>query len=393
MNTLTTVIICPNCKKQISIDEALKSQISGQIENNLRNEFNQKFIEEKKKLAENLQDQINEKTKKEKLEMEECLEKQKKEIEIFRENELILRKKTLDLEDKEKNLELDKQRQIDEERQKIKEKTEKDLEEKFHLREKDKEQIIESLKKSLEEAQRKANQGSQQLQGEVMELELEEILKREFPVDEILPVGKGIKGADVVQVVKDKIGKEAGKIVWESKRTKTFGGDWIEKLKEDMREIKADIAILVSSVLPQGVNNFTFQEGVYITSFENFLQVAHILRKSLIDLASTKSLSVGKNERKYEALYQYITSSEFAQYIGSMLDTFSRMKQTLDKEKGNMQRNWAEREKQIENLRNNTLTIHGSFSGLIEEPLPEIKSLEFEEAEIIVENIETKILS
>lgn len=354
---MDTSFVCPNCKKKISIDQALKSQLEDQIRQNLRDEYNQKW--------QHLQ-----------REQEEKLEKQKKEIEVFRANELALRKKTAELEEKEKNLELEKQRQIDEERKKIREKTEAELLEKFHLKEKEFEQNMAAMKKSLEDAQRKANQGSQQLQGEVLELELEEILKREFPVDDILPVGKGVKGADVVQIIKDRIGKEVGKIVWESKRTKAFGGDWIEKLKEDMRAEKADMAVLVSLVLPSDINLFGFKDGVYITTFEGFLPVALMLRKSILDLSVTKALSVGKNE-KIEALYNYITSADFAQKIDSMLETYSGMQRTLEKEKMITQKIWAQREKEIERLRVNTLTIHGSFSGLIDTPLSEVKSLGF----------------
>lgn len=368
MDTSTTTLICPNCKKPIS-EVAMKLQLEDQIKQGLRDEYNKKWL--------NLQEQLDEKNKKEKLVLEEQIEKQKKENDEYRENELKLRKKALELEEKEKNLELEKARQIDAERQKIKEKTEVEMQEKFHLKEKEKEQMIESLKKSLEEAQRKVNQGSQQLQGEVLELELEDILKREFPIDEILAVGKGIKGADLIQIVKDSIGRETGKIIWESKRTKAFDEDWIAKLKEDMREAKADMAIIVSTVLPANTRFFTHRNGIYITSFNCIVQVTVMMRKSLIDIAKTKALSIGKNE-KIESLYKYITSSEFAQKIDSMLETYSNMQHTLDKEKMVIQKIWAQREKEIDRLKTSTLTIHGSLSGLIEEPMPEVKSLELE---------------
>lgn len=369
MDAPATILICPNCKKPIS-DQVLKGQLEDQIKQSLRDEFNQRYVEEIKKKSEQ--------SKKEKLELEEQLSKNRKEIETFRENELILRKKALELEEKEKNLELEKQRQIDQERKKIQEKTETEVTEKFHLKEKEKDQLIETLKKSLDEAQRKASVGSQQLQGEVMELELEEILKREFPVDEMSEVKKGVRGADLIQLVKDQTGRDAGKIIWESKRTKAFTGEWILKLKEDMREAKADVSVIVSSVLPVGAKFFTQKDGVYITSFDCVLQVAFILRRSLLDIAQTKALSVGKNE-KIESLYRYITSSEFAQKIELMMETYSGMRTTLEKEKNLIQRAWAQREKEIETLKSNTLTIHGSLSGLIEEPLAEVKSLEFEE--------------
>lgn len=382
MDTPQTTLICPNCKKPISVDQALKSQLEDQIKQNLRDEFNQKYVAEIKKKEE----QLSEQSQKEKLELEEQLVKNKKEIETFRENELILRKKTQELEEKEKNLELEKQRQIDEERKKIQEKTETEFTEKFHLKEKEKDQLIDSLKKSLDEAQRKASVGSQQLQGEVMELELEEILKREFPVDEMSEVKKGVRGADLIQLVKDQIGRNVGKIIWESKRTKAFTEEWILKLKEDMREAKADVSVIVSTALPFGAKFFTQKDGVYITSFDCVLQVAHILRKSLLDIAQTKALSVGKNE-KIESLYRYITSSEFAQKIDSMMETYSGMKLTLEKERNLLQKVWAQREKEIERLKSNTLTIHGSLSGLIEEPLSQVKSLDFNEIEVIVEEL------
>ncbi len=376
----STTFICPNCKKEISIDQALKSQLEDQIKQDLKDEYNKKWI--------SLQEQTERQIKKDKFVLEEQLEKQKKEIDLFRDNELALRKKTIELEEKEKNLELEKQRQIDEERKKIQEKTEIEITEKFHLKEKEKDQMIESLKKSLDEAQRKASVGSQQLQGEVLELELEEILKREFPIDKMSEVKKGIRGADLIQVVRDQIGRDVGKIVWESKRTKAFTEEWILKLKEDMREAKADISIIVSTVLPVGAKFFTQKDGVYITSFDCVLQVACILRKSLLDIAQTKALSVGKNE-KIESLYRYITSSEFAQKIDSMLETYSKMQQTLDKEKMVLQKIWAQREKEIETLKNNTLSMHGSLSGLIDEPMAEIKSLEFEEIELVIEESQT----
>ncbi len=371
MDTPTT-FVCPHCKKQISIDQALKGQLEDQIKQSLRDEFNQKWIDEKKKLEE----KINEDELKERLVLVERVKKQQEELDKAREYELELRKKTQELEEKEKNMELEKARQIDEERQKIREKTELELSEKFHLKEKEHEQQINSLKKSLEDAQRKANQGSQQLQGEVMELELEELLKREFPIDEILEVGKGVKGADLVQIVKDSMGRVSGKIVWESKRTKAFDEDWIGKLKEDMRETKADLAVIVSTTLPSDVKFFTQRDGVYITGFNCVVPVALVLRKNLIDLANTKALSVGKNE-KIESLYRYITSSEFAQKIDSMLETYTKMQQTLSKEKMVMQRIWAQREKEIDRLKSNTLTMHGSLSGLIDKPMAVVKSLEF----------------
>lgn len=367
-------ILCPHCNNEISIDEALAHKVSDKLEKSLRDEFNKKYLEERKKLEE----KFSEKSGKEIEVLNEQLEKQKKELDKSREFELELRKKTAELEEKEKNLELEKQRQIDEERTKIREKTEEEMSEKYRLEKKQQEVVIESLKKSLEEAQRKASQGSQQLQGEVLELELEEVLKREFPIDNIDEVAKGKFGADVLQTVRDSSGAACGKIIWETKRTRNFEDGWIDKLKGDLSEAKADMAILVTSVLPKEIKIFGTRKGVYITSFECFIQVAQTLRAGLISLYSMKALSVGKNE-KIESLYRYITSSEFAQKIDSMMETYQGMQNTLNKEKTALQKIWAQREKEIDRLKNSTLTIHGSLSGLIDTPLPEVKSMDFPE--------------
>lgn len=377
---MNSSIICPNCKNKISIDEALSHQIEDKLKQGLRDEFNKKYLDEKRKLEEKIEAESGKELKL----LKEQFDKQKQELDRVRDYELELRKRANELEEKEKNLELEKQRQIDEERKKIREKTEEEVTEKFHLKEKEKDSIIDSLKKSLEEAQRKANQGSQQLQGEVLELELEGVLRREFPIDGISEVGKGKFGADVLQVVKDNLGRECGKIIWESKRTRNFEDGWIEKLKQDLREAKADMAILVSTVLPKGIQSFGQKNGVHITGFECLVQVAAILRESLISLTQMKALSVGKNE-KIESLYRYITSSEFAQKIESMMETYSSMQNTLDKEKTALQKIWAQREKEIERLKTNTLTIHGSLSGLIDAPMPEVKSLNFPDIEIVIE--------
>mgnify|MGYP001558279298 CR=1 FL=1 len=175
-----------------------------------------------------------------------------------------------------------------------------------------------------------------------------------------------------------------GVIVWESKRTKSFNQEWIAKLKENIALVKGDLGVIITEILPKNVKMFGFTEGIYVASFEYAFQIAQVLRKSIIDLENMRSLSVGKNE-KIESLYRYITSSEFAQKIDSMMETYSSMQNTLDREKVAMQKIWAQREKEIDRLKTNTHTIHGALSGLIDSPLPEVKSLGFPEIEIVIE--------
>lgn len=370
-------VTCPQCQHKFSVDDALVPQIA-----EAKAELRQKMLDWQKDQEEKLRKELVSQNEQEIKLLKEQNEKQKQDLDKAREFELELRKKARALEDKEKNLELEKQRQIDEERKKIQEKTEAELQEKFHLKEKEYEQNMEAMKKSLEEAQRKASQGSQQLQGEILELALENILKQEFPIDEIIPVPKGVSGADVLQKVKDTSGRDCGVIIWESKRTKTWAEDWIQKLKDDQRSVKADIAIIVSSVLPTGVKNFETRDGVHVASFDAFISLAKLVRSGLVELHKTKQSMVGKSN-KMEVLYAYLAGNEFRQRFEAIIEAFTGMKGDLDKEKQLYTRVWAKREKQIQKVVDNTVGMYGDLQGLMGASLPEIKLLEPEEQDLL----------
>lgn len=382
MNPIT--ITCPKCKEIVSIDEALSHQLEDQITLQLKDEFNKKWLDQKDKLLQQAQadalKKAEENLKRQTVESEKLLKeeiaKKDEELKKSRNEELKLRKEKQAIEEEREKWELDKQRQLDEEREKIKQKTAESMLEEHRMRDLEKNKQMEDMRRKIDELQMKVNLTSQQLQGEVLELELEELLKREFPLDDILPVGKGIRGADVVQLIHDQSGSECGKIIWESKRTKNWEEGWVIKLKEDMRAEKADMAIIVSIALPQGMKNFALREGVYVTNFECITSVAGIIRMHLIKLHSTKLMSVGKNER-IESLYNYITSSEFAQKIDAMLETYTSMLNTLEKERTAMLKIWSQREKEIKVLKDSTVMIHGSLTGLIGDSMGEVKSLEF----------------
>lgn len=395
MDAPTTTFICPNCKKQIPVDQALKAQFNDESRKEYeeqrrrdREEDRKTMIawreEDKKKILANNDLELKS--------LKEETERKNQEIKKFRESELELLNKEKILKEKLESADLEVARKINEERDKIKEKVQAEEDEKHRLKEKEYEQKMEMMKKSLEEAQRKASQGSQQLQGEVLELELEEKLKLEFPMDEIKEVGKGIKGADIIHKVYDRQGSCCGTIVWESKRTRTWDKKWTEDLKANMLSVKGDVAVLVSTILPEGINNFGFKEGVYITSYECFLSVAFILRKSIIEHNRLKQSITGDNE-DMKMVYNYFLSSEFQQRISAIAEAFTAMKIDLDTEKRVFVKLWSKREKEIEKVILNTSSLHGELQGLIGSGLPTVKSLDFSEKEISVESTESEIIS
>jgi hypothetical protein len=227
---------------------------------------------------------------------------------------------------------------------------------------------------------RKAEQGSMETQGEVLEQDFEAQLKTFFVHDDIQPVPKGIRGADLVQTVKTPLGADCGVLLWETKNTKAWSGNWIPKLKDDMIEVRATIAILVSVVLPAEINRFGQLDGVWVSDPLCAMPLAAALREQLVAVNRERSASVGKSE-KMEALYQYLAGVEFKQKIEGIVEAFTGMQDQLNKERRAMERQWKQREKQIERVVKNTVGLYGDMQGIIGGQIPVIPALELDDDE------------
>jgi len=362
---MANIIKCPSCGGEIEITEALSQTIKADLEKELSEKIGHKYAEETKEKTKLLEEELKIKTQK---------------LEEARDAELKIRQEKLKLEDEKKSFELDKQRQIDEERNKIRQQTLSEASDAHRLKDMEKDKMIGDLKKSLEDAQLKANQGSQQLQGEVQELDLETYLKNTFPHDEINPVGKGVRGADISQTVKTSLGTVCGVILWESKRTKAWVDDWATKLKDDLRASKANIPIIVTSVLPKTIKSgFGFYDGVWVTK-PNFTQpLAEILRKNLIDVAREKHNS---NDRgtKADMIYTYLTSDAFVQQIQSIIEVHQNIQSQIQKERAAYEKIWKEREAQAARIIISTAGIYGSIQGVAGHSLPPVKGLDLLES-------------
>jgi hypothetical protein len=291
-------------------------------------------------------------------------------LQAARAKEVAFLQKEQDLKTKEAELEVTLQRQLIEERGKLQEQLAKEEAEKnnlkeqqFAMRTKELEKQIEDQKKLVEEMRRKQEQGSMQLQGEVQELMLEELLQTTFPFDKIEEVGKGVRGADCIQVVRNQFGNESGKIIYESKRTKDFANEWIEKLKSDMRTLGADVAIIVTQTLPKDMDRFGEKDGVYICTFTEVRSVALLLRNALLKIAEAKKSQENKGD-KMVMLYDYLISSEFSEQWKAIREGFMSMKLSIQKERDTMEKLWKAREKQLEKVLLNAAHIKGSVEGI-----------------------------
>jgi hypothetical protein len=227
----------------------------------------------------------------------------------------------------------------------------------------------------VETMRRKAEQGSMQLQGEVLELALEELLKATFPLDSIEEVAKGVKGADCVQHIKNNMGDFCGKIIYESKRTKAFTNEWIEKLKRDMRAQQADIAVIVTETLPKDMDSFGFKDGVWICRFTDVKPLAFLLRDSLLKIHIALISQENKGE-KMQMLYNYLTANEFRQNIEAVVEGFLALKDGITREKIQMEKIWKEREKQLDKVLLNTTQFYGSIKGIAGNAVGDLKMLE-----------------
>jgi len=253
----------------------------------------------------------------------------------------------------------------------------------------EKEQTISSMQKQIEELKRRAEQGSQQLQGEVQELELEALLGAKFPLDQIEPVPKGEHGGDILQRVVGPLSQSCGTILWEIKRTKNWSDGWLTKLREDQRAAKAEIAIIVSQALPKDVETFDFVDHVWVTHSRAALPVAFMLRHSLIEVALARQSSEGQ-QTKMEMVYEYLMGPRFRQRVQAIVEAFSTMQDDLDKERKVIMRQWAKREEQVDRVMQATVGMYGDLQGIAGKTLQEIEGLELKALDAPEENDDEK---
>lgn len=413
-----TTIKCPNCSTEIDINEVLYHQ--------LENKYKSEHLAEKKKLEAEIEAKRKEyKTHLDSLKaQEEALKEQKEkfEEEIKKATQIQLKAERVKLQENLRKEILDEQsesmallqKQLEEKSNQVKElnvakaqigqlqrekeemessimakaelalneklklekeKIQKVTDEQNELKLRQKDEQLRQLQEQLQIAQRKAEQGSMQLQGEVQELAIEEWLKEKYPFDTIDEVKKGARGADCMQIVHTRESQNCGKIYYESKRTKDFQKSWIEKFKADMREKGADIGVLVTDVMPSDMQRMGLYEGIWICSFEEFKGLSAVLREQIIKIHHAMKSQENKTD-KMSLLYGFLTSNEFKMQIEAIVEAFTTMQSDLDSEKRSMQRIWKQREKQIEKVLDNTINMYGSIRGIAGNAIGNIKTLE-----------------
>lgn len=339
---------------------------------------------EKSKIKENLEKALSKsieaKFTLEQQDLKNQLEEERKKAEEAIKKELELRKQQRELEEQQKNLKLEVERQLDDERKKIADETMKQVQaESAQIIEQQNLKMLE-LQKALDDARRKAVQGSQQTQGEALELRLEDELSRLFPQDSFEAVPKGIKGADLIQRVRSSTGKLAGTIIWEFKQTKNWSDDWLYKLKEDQRELSAELAAIVSSTLPKDINHLGSVENIWITQPGLAKSLAYMLREQILQVYQARLTNMIPADQK-ENVFKYLTGTKFKQSIEGEIETVSTLLEELQKEKKALTKIWASREQQLNQLLSFKAGLYGDLQGILGKSLPAIPHLELGEPE------------
>ncbi len=408
------MIICPKCKTEIKLTESLaapliestrreyekrlaqkdtefvkrdatlrereealskaKEAIDAQVDEKVRQERTKIAAEEAKKAKLVMGADIDQKTK-EIADLQEVLKQRDVKLAEAQKAQTELIRKQRELDDAKRELDLTVEKGIQNGLTAVREQAQKEAEDNMKLKVMEKEQTISSMQRQIEELKRRAEQGSQQLQGEVQELELESLLKNKFPHDTIEPVPKGEHGGDVLHYVTSPLGQSCGAILWESKRTKGWNDGWLVKLREDQRAAKAEIAVIVSQTLPKGVETFELIDGVWVTHPRAALPVAMMLRHTLIEVASARQATEGQ-QTKTEMVYQYLTGPRFRQRVQAIVEAFSSMQEDIDKEKKAITKQWAKREEQIDRVMQATVGMYGDLQGIAGKTLQEIEGLE-----------------
>ncbi len=406
-----TKITCPNCGTEIDVQDVL----SHQVEESLQKKYNAKLAEEKKKyeseaeklkkekeefekrkekenelFAEKLREKL--KAEKEKLstdlkkkfeeEQSEQFELLQKELNEKSEKLKELNKSKAEIEklkrekdELKETIEAEAQRTLNEKLSEEKEKIRKLEQSKNELTIKEFEKKLADQKKLMEEMQRKYEQGSMQMQGEVQELAIEEWLRNNFPLDEISEIKKGARGADCLQIINTRTKQNCGTIYYESKRTKDFQKSWMEKFKKDIRDKGADIGVLVTDAMPSDMERMGLKEGIWICTYEEFKGLCFVLRESIIQLSNAISSQENKGD-KMNMLYDFLTGNEFRMQIEAIVEGFTQMKEDLESEKRAMQRIWKTREKQIEKVVTNTVNMYASIKGIAGKAIGTVQALE-----------------
>lgn len=412
------LITCPKCNHEFQPTDAFREEVQRELnikakewqarkEEEFRqkeailqqqlsvkdNELNKRLQEEKQKLQRELQEAIHKTVSQEyeskmKFLQESVLDNEEK-LKEARRKELDFLRREQEFKNKEAELEIALQKKLLEERERIADEVKRMEEQKniaketeFQMRLAEYEKKMKDQEKLIDEMKRKAEQGSMQLQGEVQELMLETILKNAFPFDKIVPVGKGVRGADCIQTICNPFAQECGKIIYESKRTKDFSNDWIDKLKTDLRSQGADIAVIVTQSLPKDMERFGEKDGVYICTFAEVRSLASILRSSILKVFQITKTHENKGD-KMSLLYHYLTGSEFSEQWKAIREGFLSMKMSIQKERDTMEKLWKAREKQLEKVLLNASHIRGSIEGIAGSDSVDLNLLEEYDTELL----------
>jgi hypothetical protein len=371
-------ITCPHCKNDVRLTESLAAPLveatREQYEAKLRTERATIAAAEAKKAKLEMAAELEQRAK-DLADLNSVLADRDRKLSEAQKAQADAIRKQRELDDAKRELELSVEKRVQASLATAREHAKKEAEADLKLKMAEKEQTITAMQRQIEDLKRRAEQGSQQLQGEVQELEIEAVLKQSFPSDVFVPVPKGEFGGDCVHRVARGDGQPCGTILWESKRTKNWTDTWLPKLRDDQRAAKADLAVIVTHTLPKGVETFAHVDGIWVTGTRTFVPLAIALRHTLLELSLARQAGEGQ-QTKMELVYQYLTGHRFRQRVTAIIEKFEEMQSDLVKERTTMTKLWAKREMQIQAVLAATAGMYGDLQGIAGQAIETIDALD-----------------
>jgi hypothetical protein len=350
---------CPHCGREVQLDEAIAHQLAAPLRAGWEAEMRQQIGEE-----------VRAAERAEREGLEGRLRQRDSQVKELKAQEVGLLRDRHKLEDEKEDLEREKERMRDEirtqeradaedrARQHAKEdlrRTQESYQE--QLRRKEEEhgtqtrQLEDQLRRvsaQLEEAQRKSATGSRQEEGIARQDLFSEELQRRFPADLITVAPRGKRGPDVTQVVR--AGHlDCGVILWECKRTAAWSNDWPLKLAGEARRAGARFGVIVSDVLPVGMEGSGVVGGVWVCDYRHALELAAGFREAIIAVYRHEAANAARAGTAGK-VYDYFATGGFEARYKTIELGSDRLRQELHQDQRVSQQRWKRMEQIMDEI-------------------------------------------
>ena len=380
---MNDAVVCPHCKKPFEISDAIRRQIEGELAR-AKTEQTETIRKEYDVLAESkIKDAVQTAVAEAQQATAFEAEKLRRQAESSKKSERQKSEQISSLLDElsranqaRDDARLAARKELLEREKGIREEAAEKASEDFYTQLREKDETINRLHEQLTTAKRVAEQGSQQLQGEILELDMEDTLRRNFSCDTIEEVKKGERGSDIRQTVNEPFYPNCGVILWECKNAKAYQASWLGKLKDELAAEKAQFGVIVFNPADGGGDGFEqLSDNVWRVKPRFAAILATLLREICVKVCVANRNAEGKDV-KIEMIYNYLTGGEFSGRIRYIIESYDEMAKQLDDDKKQAQKRWAAQEKILQKVTSSLYGMSGDLQGIAGQEIIALPAME-----------------